>query len=142
MPDYAAKARALRAKAADPVVPDVERRALLEKARELEAKYGNANSPFTNDTTVLGRDGRPPYGSPGWYTWVEVQRMYRQQQATQTAEDLAREQWRWNTEYYDIHGNPRRNEADTDDDYLEETYAWEDEDANYDILQEDDPYGE
>jgi hypothetical protein len=54
--DYRETIRALRAKAADPAVPDSERKALNEKADKLEAKYSNSTSPFTYDTTVIGRD--------------------------------------------------------------------------------------
>lgn len=146
MPDYLAKARALRAKAADPVVPPAESAALLEKARELEAKYRNGSSPFTNDTTVTGRDGFtffgvPPFGSPEWDKWAEAIRKERQAQAQRVADDLLRNQWRWNTEYYDQFGRPRPQRSPDHDDIMEETYKFdpeddpEDEDYGYDEYQ-------
>lgn len=62
--DYAALVASLRRKAADPVVPDTERRALLERASEIEKNHPEAvteSSPFIDDTTVTGRDGRMPW---------------------------------------------------------------------------------
>lgn len=56
--DYTGKARALRAKAADHAVTPEERKILLAKAEELEAKYGKQSSPITDDTTTTSRDGR------------------------------------------------------------------------------------
>ena len=121
MRDYARIARALRAKAADPVVPPAERAALLEKATELETKYRNANSRFTDDTTTTSRDGFPAYGSPEWTIWAESFNAERRRHAQKIAEDLARNQWRWNNGGFD-------------DDYMEDTYKYEpeDEDAGYD----------
>ncbi len=114
MPDYAQKARALRAKAADPVVTESERNSLLAKARELEAKYGNRSSPFTNHTTVTSRDGRPSGGyQPSDQYWVDYM------------EGLVRNQWRWNSEYYDRGGNPVHEDEDS---MYEEAYKYEEAD--------------
>lgn len=131
MPDYAQKARALRAKAADPVVPEAERQALLEKAAELEAKYSKPNSPFTDQTTVTSRDG---FGKSAYDLWVEAQNRIRYEQARKVAEDLLKNQWIWNSEYYDRNGKPHANEADTDnvEDY---GYKWW-MDGDYDTRQE------
>lgn len=129
MPDYLRKARALRAKAADPVVPAPEAKALLEKAAELEAKYRNSNSPFTDETTVTSRDGRPSYGSPLYEAWVDAMNIRRQAQAQKIAEDLLENQWMWNTEYYDKDGKPRPTEADEDEDYGYETFNTEEGEA-------------
>lgn len=124
MPDYAQKARALRAKAADPVVPDVERRALLEKARELEAKYGNSSSLFTGDTTVTSRDGFfYPTGTTHRATTVPP----------------SAEAWRatWNL----FHNQHLWNKPPAEEDIIEENYREapdEDEDYGYDILEGDD----
>jgi hypothetical protein len=58
--DYGRVVRALRAKAADPVVPDTERRALLDRADQIEANHPEivtVKSPSTDYTTTTSRDG-------------------------------------------------------------------------------------
>ncbi len=99
MPDYAAKARALRRKAADPVTTPGERESLLAKARELEAKYPDAKGGYFSftiqDTTITSRDGRPSGGyTPSDAFWTEYM------------ERLVRNQWQWNSEYYNRDGSP------------------------------------
>lgn len=118
MPDYLRTARLLRAKAADPVVPDTERRVLLEKAAELESKYRNRNSPSANDTTVIGRGG---YTGPVDDYWTNF---LRYADAMRQTEDLLRRQHQWN-------------KPPEDDDITEEQYRYqpEDEDAGYDIYE-------
>jgi hypothetical protein len=54
MPDYHAKIKALRAKAADPTVTPEESKILTEKAAELEKKYGKVSSPSGDYTVVTG----------------------------------------------------------------------------------------
>lgn len=152
MPDYLRLARELRAKAnyvpppgsSLTAVGPEEKAALLAKARELEDKH-KLSSPFTDDTTVTSRDGFTfygtspypyPYGSPEWEAWAEGIRKERQAQAQKIAEDLAKNQWKWNSEYYDRFGNPKPQRGDDYDDIMEETYKYdpqgEDEDYGYD----------
>jgi hypothetical protein len=143
VPDYLAKARALRAKAADPAVPAAERRALLDKATELESKYRNPSSSFTFDTIITGRDGIPPWSSgPAWDAWAEAIRNARKTQAEKIAEDLRNNQWRWNSEYYDRFGNPKPYVDPDLDDVYEEDYRYdpeEDEDEGYDEAYGEEP---
>jgi hypothetical protein len=50
----------LRAKAADPVVPETERRALLERAADIERRHPEivtVKSRFTDNTSTTSRDG-------------------------------------------------------------------------------------
>lgn len=146
MPDYLRLARELRAKAnyvpppasgLTAVGPE-EKAALLAKAREFEAKHAEAvtqYSRFTDDTTVTSRDGRPPYGTRDWDEWFEVMKNIRKAQAERIAEDLQRNQWRWNSEYYDQDGKPKPQRSPDYDDIMEETYKYdpgEDEDYGYD----------
>ena len=114
--DYLAVARQLRVKAADPAVSGEERRALLDKAAELEAKYRNSSSATTDQTTVTATDGRQGRTvtinlnhSPFW---------------AETLRHLKENQWRWNSEYYDEDGTPRTSGPDLDDVY-EEEYKYE-----------------
>ena len=128
MPDYAAKARALRAKAADRAVTQQEREALLAKADELEKKHGtggyfNFTVHAPDDTTVTDRTGRtgqwyrPP--SPGFRPAADSEFW------TDYMANLLRQQHMWN-----------RTWNSEEEDIVEETYAWqpeddEDEDAYY-----------
>lgn len=75
MPDYHSKIRALRAKAADPVVTPEERTSLLAKAKELEKKYGKVTefSPRIDDTVITSRDGRWSPWAPAADFWQQVQ---------------------------------------------------------------------
>src|SRR5215469_13040702 len=91
VPDYHAKIRALRAKAHDPVVTAEERIALLEKAAELEEKYGKPSSPFTYDTTVTGRDGR--------YYGYRAETVPPTREAWNAVWDLFLRQSQWNKPY-------------------------------------------
>jgi hypothetical protein len=150
--DYLRTARLLRAKAADPVVPETERRALLDRAEKLEAKYRKPNSPPTDNTATStgpptgpfsynstfvywdfpGPDGKtpPPTDEDLRKYWVVLQ-------------DLLKNQWMWNTEYYDKDGNPRP-QPDVDDIY-EEDYKYDeddDEDYGYNLFGEEDYDGE
>jgi hypothetical protein len=137
VPDYARTARLLRAKAADPVVPDAERQALLEKAQDLETRYSNGKPSTINDTTVTSHDGRSYRPEPqSWYS----QHRYSQQ----VLFDLLKNQWQWNTEYYDRNGTPKP-AGPTADDLYEETYKYadndpedEDEDYGYDLFEGED----
>lgn len=133
----------LMERAGHPKTPPAEAAACREKARKimekhLQPSYRSSNSPFTDDTIVTGRDGYPAYGSPAWDAWVKTMRAQRQAASARVAEDLLKNQWRWNSEYYDRNGNPRPTQADTDEDYVEDTYAYDPEDNEgeyYDYLQ-------
>jgi hypothetical protein len=133
MPDYLAKARQLRVKAADPAVPKPEREALEKKARELETKYGKVNFPFTDDTTVTDRSGGAEgdlFTNGAWIYYPKPDPMNRAT-ATYWAEylqKLAENQWQWNTEYYDKDGNPRVQE---EEDIVEEEYRYDEEESDY-----------
>lgn len=128
MPDYLKLARDLRAKAEyvpppgsglAPVGPE-EKAALLAKAKELEVKYGNFNSPFTDDTIVTSRDGR-------WST-VDIERIRREraERAWKIANDLLRSQFLWNSEYYYPDGTPKPQEpAEPDPPKEDEDYGYE-----------------
>jgi hypothetical protein len=111
--NYSDTIRALRTKAADRAIGPAEARVLRAKADELEAKYGNASSPPTDNTTVTGPTPDE--------AWEELNRLFKNQ-------------WQWNDKYYDRHGNSRYTEADQDDLY-EETYKYEEHD--YDAIEED-----
>lgn len=123
--DYQETIRALRAKANDRATGPDERAALLAKANEMEAKYGNSNSGSTDDTTIFSRDGRGR-----WVPWTPPVPA-----PTHTAEfwreyltNLAARQWMWNTEYYDRDGNPVT-KPDVDNIY-EEEYRYEPEEED------------
>jgi DNA-binding LacI/PurR family transcriptional regulator len=96
--DYGRIVRALRAKAADPVVSDHERRALLDRATAIEANHPEivtVKSPSTDyTTTVTSRDGfvydfrrhgpadprhREWEGPTYEQSWEDVQRLFRNQ---------------------------------------------------------------
>jgi hypothetical protein len=88
--DYRETIRALRAKAADSATPEPERKALNDRADELEAKHSSGNPPFrygsvnpsfryVYDTTVTGRDG---FTSFALYDDILA--------------NLLRDQWAWN----------------------------------------------
>lgn len=161
MPDYLQLARDLRAKAAYKPPPGSsleavgaeEAAALIAKAEELERKYGNPNSRLTNDTVTTSRDGHTmtyhefisslyrfhaegngrysPYNAP---PRNEAEYERRRQQSERIAEDLLKNQYRWNDKYYDEEGNPKPQTPD-EATIVEEQYAYapnEDEDEDYD----------
>lgn len=127
--DYLETARKLRAKAADPVVPDTERQALLERATDLEARYSKPKSPSTDDTTVTDSGfnirwapGTKPPTSRPFYPTTDYREVLRR---------LAKNQWMWNTQYYDRYGNPRRPQEDiVEEDYRYESTDYERNDDN------------
>lgn len=96
---------------------DAERKLANDKADELERKYGKLNSPAT-DTKITG---------------VSYHGTRTFQDAFDILERLLNDQWQWNDQYYDRHGNPRPNRADEDDLY-EEAYKY---DPDYDAIGED-----
>jgi hypothetical protein len=137
--DYLAAAKAFRAKAAATPYPE-EAKTLLAKAAELEAKYGNRSSPSANDTTTTSRSGQWDYSNTEYLAWAEAIRRHRQAEAMRVAEDLLKNQWRWNREYYDQNGNPfdtGPNPNPDPDDLIAEEYKTdpEDEDYGYDIFE-------
>jgi hypothetical protein len=127
--DYGETIRALRAKAADKAVTPEEAKILREKADELEAKHGNVNSPFTDDTTTTSRDGRyweyAPYNVFYPKPETEEARRARWQEAYRQTWDLFLRQNMWN--------------PPPEEDIVEE--GWQDapdEDYGYDIYEGDD----
>ncbi len=129
--DYYAMYAKLLQRAGHHGTPPAEAAACREKATEIMQKHlqpdtHNSHSPFTDQTAVTGRDGHPwepPFGTKLHDEWTDAVNKIRQQQAQRVAEDLAMNQWRWNTEYYDQHGNPKANEADLDETEDKYTYG-------------------
>ena len=130
MPDYLRTARLLRAKAADPVVPDTERQALLERADDLEKKYSNSSSRSTNDTTGTGTG---PFTFTFTYNmWqprpeTEAERRARYAESERQLRDLFNRQSAWNP--------PPWEEDIVEKDFRHQP---EDEDYGYDLFEEDD----
>lgn len=118
------RARKLRAKAADPAVPPAEAKTLREKAAELEAKERKLNSPPTDNTSATGFGNHPEYGTTPWEEWAKTFNDARLRKAQQVAQDLLKNQWRWNSEYYDENGKPYGPDVD---DIMEEDYKYEPE---------------
>lgn len=138
--DYANKARALRAKAADKAVSSAERDSLLAKARELEAKYGSVtvDSTITDETTITGRDGRGYPSTWDYHAWTfyeppppprhtqaeeDAINARRRREAWDMLWNLHREQERWNRPPDDVYneqydGNDPQ-ETEEDDRYWE-----------------------
>jgi hypothetical protein len=110
-------------------VPDTERRALLDRADALEAKYGNSNSPSTDDTTVTGNDG---YWSVRFTSWQTAETFADQERraraAWDTLWDLHRNQAAWNKEW-------DRSTPD-EDDLISEEYKYD-----HDECEEEDDDG-
>jgi hypothetical protein len=123
--------RALRELAEHPNTPEHEAALARDRLKAMEAKYGNSNSRSTDNTTTTNRSGQPGfryrYGSPDWNAWADEYNAQRRKTAEQIAEELLRNQWIWNSEYYDMNGNPRPTEADNTN-----------EDEFYDIFTEED----
>jgi Protein of unknown function (DUF2786) len=127
MPDWPNIIRALRAQAADPGIGEAERAAFTEKADKLEAKYGNSSSPSTDDTTVTGRDGR----------WVRQPAGFRptadQEYWDEYMRNIVKNQYQWNTKYYDKDGNPKPGYGGPDvDDLYEDEFKYDGKEDDYD----------
>lgn len=137
--DYAALVASLRRKAADPVVLEPERRALLERAEAIEKNHPEAvtaSSRFTDDTTVTSRDGRyNPFTRPANWTWVYYDDGPFTKPNPKPGENPDFD--RQTREAWDTLWNLHRNQAqwnkppDTDDLYEEEYKYGEDEDEDY-----------
>jgi hypothetical protein len=99
VPDYAHKISALRRKAADKSATPAEAKILTAKADELEAKYGNANSSFTDDTVTTSRDGRATTVPTSEEAWRQVWLLFHQQHQwnkppTDEEEDIVEDRFR------------------------------------------------
>ena len=140
--DYLDIARKLRVLAADRATPDEQRPALLKRAAELEEKYApkpNPTSPPTYDTIITNgiRITWAPGARPNTFTTDHRTPWPDGKLFDSILDELVKNQWMWNTEYYDRYGNPKPQTPKPEEDIVEEKWQYTGYDEDEDMWEGD-----